>query len=113
MSQRAESFAQHVLSQLRCRDSRAGVLHVQRGGRTQGAVIGIMDGGEFVPLLMLDAASAAYNVMSLFEFHRQGWVPTLKRGTPIQLAELLAGPMSYLWTIAVLAQDFDEASSMH
>jgi hypothetical protein len=39
--------------------------------------------------------------MSLFVYHKRRWQPTLKRGIPKDLADQLAGPLSYLWTITV------------
>jgi hypothetical protein len=59
-----------------------------------------VDQGEFVPLLRLGAPSAACNVMSLFVYHHRQWMPTFLRGTPARLAEQLAGPFAYLWSIA-------------
>jgi hypothetical protein len=70
-------------------------------------VIGLDDAGDFVPLLRLDTASAAGNVMSLSVYHHGQWQPTFERGTPGELAERLAGPLQHLWTIAVAAADFD------
>ena len=110
MSPAEQNFAGEVLARLRQKDARAAAL-VQRGGpRSKGVPIGIVDQGEFVPLLKLDAASAACNVLSLFVRHHELWMPTLQRGTPAMLADLLAGPFSYLWTIAVTALDDGDPS---
>lgn len=101
----SSSFASSLLAELRQHDPRADALICRARGKT--AVIGIEDEGEFVPLLKLDAGSAAFNVMSLFVHHHGRWQPTFKRGIPKDLAEILAGPLSYLWTIHANLADFD------
>jgi hypothetical protein len=94
-----------LLAELRQRDPRAAALI--RRSRGKASIIGIEDDGEFVPLLKLDAGSAAFNVMSLFVHHQGRWQPTLKRGIPNDLAEILAGPLNYLWTMHVELADFN------
>jgi len=101
----ALSFASSLLAELRQRDARAQALTFRARGKS--AVIGIDDEGEFVPLLKLDAGSAAFNVMSLFVHHHGRWQPTLKRGIPKDLAETLATSLSHLWTIHADLADFD------
>ena len=101
----SRSFASSLLAELRQRDPRAHALICRARGKS--AVIGIDDESEFVPLLKLDAGSAAFNVMSLFVHHHGRWQPTFKRGIPKDLAEILAGPFSYLWTIHADLADFD------
>lgn len=101
----ARSFASSLLAELRQCDPRAHALICRARGKS--AVIGIEDEGEFVPLLKLDAGSAAFNVMSLFVHHHGRWQPTLQRGIPKDLAEILAGPFSYLWTMHADLADFD------
>ncbi len=93
-------FASKLLRELQKRDPRACVLRVHDQPRMRAVVISLLDDGEFVPLLRLGAPSAACNVMSLFVPHRGHWIPTFRRGTPAMLADELAGPFSYLWTIA-------------
>lgn len=112
MSRPAESFALALLAHLRERDPAAASLRIQPGPRARGAVVGIDDDGEFVPLLKLDAPSAAYNVMSLFIYHHDRWTPTCQRGTPTELTDLLAGPLRYVWALAVTAQGFDGGPSV-
>jgi hypothetical protein len=100
-----DSFAASLLGELRQRDPRAAAL--VRRSRGKASIIGIHDDGEFVPLLKLDAGSTSFNVMSLFVYHHGSWQPTLKRGIPADLADQLAGPLSYLWTIAVELADWE------
>ena len=108
----AQSFARDLLFELKTRDPRAAQLTVR--GQGDRPVIGIVDEGEYVPLLSLGAPSKNYNVMSLFVRHQGGWQPTFKRGTPKQLAEELAGPFHYLWTMAVdMAGDWMNSASEH
>lgn len=95
----ARAFAGQVLAALVKLDPRASALEVRARGPA--AVIGLEDEGEFVPLLRVAAPSAHYNVMSLFVSHHGRWLPTLKRGTPQQLADELAGPLQHLWAIPV------------
>jgi hypothetical protein len=106
----AQYFASDLLAELRKRDPRAVALRAN--GRGQTCVIGIEDDGEFVPLLKLTGASAKFNVMSLLVYHHGRWQPTLKRGTPEELAMPLTGELQHLWTIPVeMAKiDFGQAS---
>src|SRR5688572_12690832 len=108
----AANFASSLLFELRQRDDRAGVLCVRPSSRSKEAIVGLHDDGEFVPLLKLGAASAAFNVMGLFVLHHGRWMPTFQRGTPVQLADLLAGPLHHLWTLAVAAQGFSSDPSV-
>lgn len=93
-----QAFAGKLLSELRKLDARAAVLErkVQKGDK---AILGIMDDGEFVPLLLLGAGSAKFNKMMLFVYHQEHWQPTFQKGTPKMLAELLAGELNHLWLI--------------
>jgi hypothetical protein len=108
----AAGFASSLLFELRQRDDRASVLCVRPGSPSKEAVIGLLDDGEFIPLLKVGAASAAFNVMGLFVPHHGRWMPTFQRGTPEGLAALLAGPLHYLWTLAVSAQGFSSDPSV-
>lgn len=108
----AASFASSLLFELQERDDRAGVLCVRPSSRSKEAVVGLHDDGEFVPLLKLGAASAAFDVMGLFAPHHGRWMPTFQRGTPAQLADLLAGPLHHLWTLAVAALGFSSDPSV-
>lgn len=108
----AASFASCVLSELCQRDDRAGVLYIRPNSPSKEAVIGLYDDGEFVPLLKLGAASAAFTVMGLFVPHQGRWMPTFQRGTPAGLAELLARPLHHLWSLAVAAQGFPSDPSV-
>ena len=101
----AESFASDLIGELRERDRRAAALRVR--GRGQTAVIGLEDEGEFVPLLRLTGASRKFNVMSLLVYHHGRWQPTLKRGTPKELAVPLTGELQHLWTIPLQMANLD------
>ncbi len=111
MGERMQDFARSVLAQLRRRDPRAEALRLRPSRPSQGAVVGLEDDGEFVPLLKVGNASAAVNVMSLYVHHQGRWMPTFQRGTPSQLADALAGPLQHLWLVAVLAQCGENGSS--
>ncbi len=99
----AHDFASRLLGELRQRDPRARALQT-RPGRKSTVEIGIDDEG-FVPLLRLSGGSAKFNVMSLLVRHRNTWAPTFQRGTPAALAEQLAGPLHYLWTLPLLVAE--------
>ena len=98
MTSPAGSFAAWLLAALRERDPLARALDYRARGKV--AVIGCHDAGEFLPLLKLDVVSAAFNVMSLFVYHRRAWSPTFLRGTPAELAEPLTTTYRYLWAMA-------------
>ena len=98
MASPAGSFAARLLAALRARDPLAHALDYRARGKV--AVIGLHDAGAFLPLLKLDAASAAFNVMSLFVYHRRAWSPTCLRGTPAGLVEPLTTTYRYLWAMA-------------
>lgn len=102
----AARFAGLVLVEMRELDGRAARLEVVARPRGHDAQIGVMEEGQFVPLLRLSAASAACNVMSLFVYQNGRALPTFQRGTPKMLAELLVGPWQHLWLFDVIAQDF-------
>ena len=93
----ARYFASSLLAELRGRAPRAAGLRIKDRGNA--AIIGIDDGGEFLPLFKLTGASAKFNVMTLLVKHRGKWHPSFKRGTPKELAEPLAEELHYLWTI--------------
>lgn len=97
MPSAAGSFASRLLAELRRRDPLARALQYRARGKA--AVIGIEDAGEFLPLLKLDAAAAAFNVMSLFVYHHRSWKPTFQRGTPALLADSLSRTFRHLWAI--------------
>ena len=98
MTSPAGSFAAALLAALRERDPLTRALDYRARGKV--AVIGCHDAGEFFPLLKLDAASAAFNVMSLYVYHRRTWNPTFLRGTPAELVEPLTTTYRYLWAMA-------------
>jgi hypothetical protein len=70
----------------------------------------VEDEGEWVPLFQTTGGSKACNVMWLQAFQGSGWLPTGLRGTPVTLAEKLAGPHAHLWSIAVAALGFPSGS---
>lgn len=102
----AVDFALNVLAQMKTLDDRAAALAAQGSPRRKDAQIGITEPGEFVPLLRLGAASAAYNVMSLFAWEQGRWTPTFQRGTPEMLAKILVGPYRHLWLFDAVTKDF-------
>lgn len=99
-------FALSVLAQMRALDDRAAALEVVGRPRRKDAQIGLTEQGVFVPLLALGAASAAYNVMSLFVREQGRFMPTFQRGTPAMLAKILVGPYQHLWLFDVVTKDF-------
>jgi len=100
-------FALDVLAEMRQLDLRSSTLEALGTPRRPDALIGLIEEGEFVPLLVLAAASAAYNVMGLFVWGEQGrFIPTGQRGTPAMLAKILIGPYQHLWLFDVLTKDF-------
>ena len=101
MGQKEQWFTRLLLQELKQRDPRAAALQLQQAPGAKKVSLGVMDEGQFVPLLGLDNASAAVNVMSVWVWHQGQWKPTFRRGTPAQLAEQLTGPLHFLWTIAV------------
>jgi hypothetical protein len=72
----------------------------------QGAVIGLEDEGEWVPLLKLAGGSAACNVMWLLVADGPRWTPTGLKGTPAKLATHLSQQYAYLWAIAAAMTGF-------
>jgi len=98
-----ESFACDVRTEMKRRNPRAAALWV--AAEPKMAVLGIDDHGEAVPVFALGHATPKYNKMYLFVPQGEHWAPTFKKGTPAMLAEELTGPLSYLWTIPLLAAD--------
>lgn len=95
-------FATSVLAEIRKRAPEAAPLQVESARpRIKVVPITIVDEGEEVRLFGLGAPSASVNVMSLFVWQNERWVPTFERGTPAMLAELLTGPLRHLWAIPV------------
>ncbi len=103
-----EYFATSMLRILASHDSAASVLQVRARGKK--ATIGIVDVGEWVPLLRLSNPSAACNVMNLDVRQGRGWAPTFERGTPDQLAQHLLGPLRFTWAAEVEAIGGSETS---
>lgn len=97
----AQGFAQDLLAELRKLDQRAQALRMKGGGDK--VMLGIEDDDHFVPLLRLGGGTVKFNKMMLFVDHHSHWQPTFQKGTPKMLAELLAGPLNYLWTIPLSA----------
>lgn len=91
----AVGFAQQLVGTLTKHDPRAGALCVV--GNAIEAAVGLESPQGFVALLVLAAGSTKCNVMSLFVPSPHGKLPTLKRGTPAELADVLAGPLKRLW----------------
>lgn len=103
-----ESFADAMLRAITAQDPVAAVLLVRARGKT--ATIGLLDAGEWIPLLRLSNPSASCNVMNLDVRQGQGWAPTFERGTPEALAERLLGPLRFTWAAEVQAVGWSETS---
>ncbi len=102
------SFAQNLLRELRRRDPAAAALESKHRGKT--ATIGVVDAGDWVPLLRLSNPAGACNVMSLDVRHHDRWAPTFERGTPAMLVEKLFGPLRFTWAIWADAAEWQETS---
>ena len=112
MNPKFKGFAQSVLEKLCEQDSCATRLHLTKGTGARLPVVGFDDNGEFVPVLRLDNPSVAANTMSLSVHLHNRWQPTMHRGTPAELASLLAGPLQHLWAIPLVAAEFDPLHSV-
>lgn len=99
-------FALRVLAEMRALDERAAALEAVGSPRRKDAQIGLTEEGVFIPLLALGAASAAYNVMSLFVWEQGLFMPTFQRGTPEMMAKILVGAYRHLWLFDVVTKDF-------
>lgn len=97
MAWNPEYFASALLRELRGSDPSASALAAKHRGKA--ATIGVVDAGDWIPLLRLSNPSGACNVMSLDVRHHGGWAPTFERGTPTMLAEKLLGPLRFTWAI--------------
>jgi hypothetical protein len=102
MRSKEVTFAEQLLVDLSKLDPLAKALILESSPRARRVALGIYD-GEFVRLLGLGSPSASVNVMSLFVWHHNNWAPTFERGTPALLAQKLAGPLRFTWSIAVTA----------
>ena len=101
-----EHFAHCLLRSLVEHDERARAIVAQIRGKT--AILGVVDGEDWVPLLRLYNPSAAANVMNLGVRQGRSWAVTLLRGTPDQLAVHLTGPLAFTWQVEVEALATDE-----
>lgn len=107
MDDNQKRFGAMLLSELGKLDPRAARLKLKEGAGVRHPIIGVMDQGEFVPLLKLDEATKAANVMSLLVWNKGKWSPTFQRGTPEKLAKELTGSFQFLWTFSVLTAESD------
>ncbi len=94
----AQAFAQELICALGRHDSQALLLKA-RVAPQNSTIIGFDDDGEWVPLLKLGAATPKFGKMMLMVPQSNRWTPTMQKGSPEQLAELLAGPLRHLWKI--------------
>lgn len=103
MPANAKSFAEMVLHELREAEPLASVLEARGRGKT--AVIGLLDAGEWVPLVRLSNPSGSFNVMSLDARHRGKWSPTHVRGVPVAIVGALQGPLRFLWEMPAIGAE--------
>ena len=94
----AEVFAQELVCALAKHDPRALLLKARKGPQRT-AIIGLVDEDEWIPLLKLGAATPKFSKMMLMVRQGNRWTPTMQKGSPEQLAELLASPLRHLWQI--------------
>ncbi len=94
----AEVFARELVRALGKHDPRALLLKVKKAPQKT-AIIGIEDEDEWTPLLKLGAATPKFAKMMLIVPQGDRWIPTMQKGSPEQLAELLASPLRHLWQI--------------
>lgn len=100
----AMGFASRLLAKMRQLDWRAEKLVHRPLRRGKQAELGVNDEGEFVPLLRLGAASAKFNVMTVFVPVAGAWgewLP-LPRGTPAELAQRLTTDYRHFWLSAAI-----------
>lgn len=97
--QEAVRFAREVLRQLVERCPEAAPLEVQ--AEAGNAYLGLSDPRGFCIVLGLGAASAKYNVMSIYIPQGEQLANTWLRGTPPMLVEHLASELRPLWETAV------------
>ena len=97
MSWDASMFADAVLQELQQEDPAAAPLDVRAGGKT--ATLGLLDAGEWVPLLRFSRPSTSFNVMSLDVREGKRWTPTHIRGIPTAIAKALMGELRFTWAM--------------
>ena len=98
-NQEAASFAQEVLRQLVERCPEAASLEIQT--EAGNAYLGLSKPPGFCIILGLGAASAKYNVMSIYVPDGEQLTNTWLRGTPAMLVEHLASELRTYWAAAI------------
>ena len=100
-NEQAVRFAQEVLRQLVERCPEAAPLEIQT--EAGNAYLGLSQPPGFCIILGLGAASAKYNVMSIYVPDGEQLTNTWLRGTPSMLVEHLATELRSLWASAIHA----------
>jgi len=97
--QEAARFARQVLRELveRCPEAAPLEIETEEGN----AYLGLSDPRGFCIVLGLGAASAKYNVMSIYVPQGEQLTNTWLRGTPTMLVEHLATKLRPLWATAI------------
>ncbi len=108
MSWDAMTFARAVLRELQRGDPAAAVLDVRARGKT--ATLGLLDAGEWVPLLRFSHPSASFNVMSLDVRDGTRWAPTHRRGVPAVVAAALLGELRFTWAMEASSAPWQDTS---
>ena len=103
----AEMFAQELVRALARHDPRASLLIVKIAPQKT-SIIGLDDDGEWAPLLKLGAATPKFAKMMLMVRQGKRWTPTMQKGSPEQLAELLASSLRHLWQIPLEMLDLPD-----
>lgn len=108
MSWDASMFANAVVRELQKADTVAAPLDVRARGKT--ATVGLLDAGEWVPLLRFSRPSASFNVMSLDVRQGSRWTATHVRGVPAAIAEELLGGLRFTWAMEAEATEWQDIS---
>lgn len=103
------SFVAKLLGDLRAVVPQASRLEARLRGKT--VTLGVIDAGEWVPLLRLAHPSESSNVMSLEVRHHSKWAPAHVRGTPSEIAEVLLGPLEFTWLTDVTTAEEEKRNS--
>lgn len=91
----AKGFASSLLAELRAQEPAAAALSTDI--QPDSVAIGVRYPEGFLPLVGLANPSAGFNVMNLFIWNDGQWVPTMQRGTPAKLAQVMLGFRPTIW----------------
>ncbi len=96
------------MRELQKADPVAARLDVRARGKI--ATIGLVDAGDWVPLLRFSRASASFNVMSLDVRQGKTWAATDVRGVPAVITAELLGGLRFTWAIEAEAIGWRDTS---